>query len=139
MSRKMLKLLYRSFDKSLTEDERHQLDSALQRSANLRETKSQIEALRGGISSIRFKPARPFLGERVVRRLVSAADPRIAGERFWEVLFDSFRRVALIASIVLVAVVGFRWLTGGFGSSTKEVVLEDIIENETTVAMGETP
>lgn len=138
MIRTDLKLLYRSFDETLTAEEQQRLERALEQSPELRQQKEHLLSLRSEISEVRFPAGKPFLAERILRRISATAEIERIEERFWEILFHTFQRVAIVAAIALVVLTCFHLLQSDAVSSTDDVVLEDIIEYDPYQVIGMT-
>ena len=100
MNKKILKLLYHSFDSKLTKEEQEKLDEALADSRALREEKERIISLRDNISSISVKSFGPFFAERVTQRVKTLDNAQQNLYAFFESLRYLFRRVAIVGAIV---------------------------------------
>ena len=72
MDKKIVELLYRSFDDELSQAEQQQLDQALLESKDLREEKTRIAQMRTAISDSGEKSFKPFFAEKVIRRIREA-------------------------------------------------------------------
>lgn len=106
MKKKILELLYLSFDGRLSDEERRLLEDALSRSPGLREEKERIEALRQTVAQQAIRSFRPFFAERVMHAIATARGAKNGLERFAEALQLAFRRVALVgATAILVLLV----------------------------------
>jgi hypothetical protein len=135
MYQKNLKLLYRSFDQKLKPAEQKRLEQALQTSDELHKVKQDLESLRREISGIQHPPARPFLAERVLNRIRFSDRKASAEERFWETLFYSFRKVAVVTAITVLIVLGFYLANEEVVFADHEVEIEDLLETDTFIAM----
>jgi hypothetical protein len=106
MKKKILELLYLSFDSHLSDEERRLLEDELSRSSRLREEKARIEKLRRTIGQQTVRSFRPFFAERVMHAIATAREAKNGLERFAEALQLAFRRVALTgAAAILVLLV----------------------------------
>ena len=65
MAKKILKLLYRSFDEELNQKEKERLDRALKESEKLRKEKDQILAQRQALAESSASSFEQFFAERV--------------------------------------------------------------------------
>lgn len=130
MNKKIIELLYRSFDEELAPNERQRLDDALAKSAALREEKERMTAMRAMISDSSKKSFHPFFAEKVMRRLRQAeSDP----ETFLDSLISVFRPVAFAAIIILIMLISYNLnktenysLAGALGEH--QVTLEEVID-----------
>jgi len=113
MKKNISELLYLSFDGQLTEDEQQWLKEALEQSAQLRQEKERIAALRGSISSGAPKSFRPFFAERVMRAITTAREAKSGLQRFSESLQLAFRRVALVGATVILLLLAFNIVRTG--------------------------
>jgi hypothetical protein len=104
MNKKIVKLLYRSFDDELSQAEQQQLDQALLESKNLREEKGRIAQMRTAISDSGEESFKPFFAEKVIRRIKEA---KHAQENFFDSLIYVFRPVVIAVTILLLALVSF--------------------------------
>lgn len=129
MNKKVIDLLYRSFDGTLTPGERKELDEALSRSKELRNEKDRIVALRNEISASAAKSFRPFFAERVMHTITSAAKAKNGLEKFFESLKLAFRRVAVVSTMAILLLLVYNFvksgdisITGAFGMSQETLV-----------------
>jgi hypothetical protein len=102
--KKIVKLLYRSFDGRLSREEQKLLSAALDNSAALRREKEQIEAQRREISHTAVHSFKPFFAERVMMQ-VNALAGKTNGldvQMFYESLVSVFRRVAIAGTAVSI-------------------------------------
>jgi hypothetical protein len=106
MNKKILKLLYRSFDDELKDKEKKQLAEALQRSEALRREKESIISQRKAIFESSERSFKPFFAERVISNIQSAkgANGFIA---FYESLKLLFRRLVIVGAVVLIVLISF--------------------------------
>ena len=135
MHQRIMKLLYRSFDDQLTDIEQRQLQEVLAKSKDLREAKNRLQWLRGDISALKVPAGKPFLAERVLQRIHAARAVSNIHERFWESLFYMFRRVAVATAVGVIILIGFYIANEGILFADNEVVIEDIIEADTYLAL----
>ena len=103
-NKKILKLLYRSFDDRLDEKEQKILTQALEDSPGLRLEKEQIETQRKSLSNSTVQSFRPFFVERVMAQ-VNALEGKTNGpdlQMFYESLVSVFRRFAVVGAVISV-------------------------------------
>jgi hypothetical protein len=102
--KKMLKLLYRSFDDPLPEEEQQRLKKALENSPGLRREKEQLEAQRQAVANSAIHSFKPFFADRVIS-LVKARESQPNGlelQRFYESLLAVFRKVAIAGALLSI-------------------------------------
>jgi hypothetical protein len=133
MNKKILKLLYRSFDSQLTRQEQQQLDEALANSRTLREEKERIISLRDDISSLTAGSFKPFFAERVIERINRLDNTEQNLYPFFESLWYLFRRVVIAGAVVAIILVSHNlWvsrditLASAFGAS--QVTVEQLLK-----------
>jgi hypothetical protein len=103
-NKKMLKLLYRSFDDRLEEKEQQILIQALEDSPELRREKEQIEAQRKALATTAAQSFEPLFVERVMEQ-VNALGGKTNGlgmQMFYESLVSVFRRFAVAGAVISV-------------------------------------
>jgi anti-sigma factor RsiW len=104
MNKKIIELLYRSFDDRLSQAEQKILDQALSNSTELRAEKNRIAHMRTMIADSGQKSFQPFFAEKVMRRIRQAAR---APESFVDSLIAVFRPVAIAATILFIALLSY--------------------------------
>jgi len=103
-NKKILKLLYRSFDHRLKEKEQKKLAQALEHSPGLQQEKKQIEAQRKILANTEIQSFKPFFVERVMAQ-VNALGGKTNGldlQMFYESLVSVFRRFAVAGAVISV-------------------------------------
>jgi len=96
MEKNLYNLLLRSFDAPLKDEERRQLDRALDASGDLREMRKEIVTLRDGLQATRQSSLKPFFAERVMERL------RAPEQSLADYFVSVFRNVAIGATVLVV-------------------------------------
>jgi len=104
MNKKILDLLYRSFDDELTREEQQRLDKALSNSKELREEKIRIDQMRTVISDSCQESFHPFFAEKVMRQIREAERTQ---ESFFDSLIYVFRPVAIAATILFIVLMSY--------------------------------
>jgi anti-sigma factor RsiW len=104
MNKKIVELLYRSFDDKLTPAEQQRLDQALSDSKELREEKIRIAQMRTVISDSGQRSFQPFFAEKVMRRIREAKRTQ---ESFFDSLIEVFRPVAIAATILFIVLLAY--------------------------------
>lgn len=140
MSKRIRKLLYKSFDHELSQEERRLLDEALAASKELREEKAGIESMRDTVSAAAADSFGPSFPERVMQRIKTEKRKASQSEMFFESLVRVFRPVAAAAMIVLIAIAAYNMsvngsvsLTGALGQP--DVTLDQVLDPATALAM----
>jgi hypothetical protein len=107
MDRKILKLLYRSLDFTLKKKDRRRLDRALEESAELRQHKAELAAMRQAIADGAVRSFRPQFVERAMARIQSGGE----SAEYQDILFGAyrtmFRRAAFVGLVILVVLVSY--------------------------------
>jgi len=104
MNNELIKLLYRSFDETLTQCEQLQLDDALAQSRELRDERDRIAQMRSTISNSSAPSFQPFFAEKVMRRIREADRKQ---ENFFDSLIEVFRPVAIAATILFIVLLSY--------------------------------
>lgn len=112
MNKKILKLLYRSFDEDLDEKEQKLLEEALKKSEELRREKEQILAQRQAVSQSAVKSFKPFFAERVMKRINALGKKENALENFYDSLKAMFWRFATVGAVGLIALIIYNLIAG---------------------------
>lgn len=110
MNKKMLELLYRSFDDVLKPEEQQQLEETLIKSKKLQEEKEQIVTMRTTISGSAAQSFKPFFAEKVVRRITALQEEERSQVTFFDSLFYIFKPVAIAAAILLITLLSYNLL-----------------------------
>lgn len=134
MNKKVIDLLYRSFDGTLTPGEKEELNEALAKSRELREEKERITTMRSALSASAAKSFRPFFAERVMHAITSATVKRNGVELFFESLQFAFRRVAVVGATAILILLAYNLvksgdisIAGAFGMPQE--TLEEVLES----------
>jgi hypothetical protein len=103
-NKKILKLLYRSFDDRLKEKEQKKLEQALEHSPGLQQEKKQIEVQRMILANTAIQSFKPFFVERMMAQ-VNALGGKTNGldlQMFYESLVSVFRRFVVAGAVISV-------------------------------------
>jgi len=129
MNKKVLELLYRSFDGKLTPGDQKELERALSESKELRREKEKIAAIRSAISASASESFRPFFAQRVMHAITSTAETKNGLELFFQSLQLAFRRVTVVAATAIFLLLIYNFvksgdisITGAFGMSQETLV-----------------
>ena len=103
---KLIHLLYRWFDGTLSQTEQQKLDEGLKESESLTKEKMQIQFIRKQIAQSKVKTFQPGFAQKVLAQieLLGEDNRTLDLQRFYDALLWSFRRVALagVAASVLL-------------------------------------
>ena len=127
-NKKMLKLLYRSFDDRLEEKDQQILIQALEDSPELRLEKKQIEAQRKAVTNTAAQSFKPFFVERVMEQ-VKAMGGKTNGlgmQMFYESLVSVFRRFAVVGAVISVLLFIYNQGIGDILSLEEALTMSDI-------------
>lgn len=132
MNKKILELLYRSFDSNLDEKEQKQLAEALKNSEELRKEKEQILAQRRTVSDSAERSFKPFFAERLMNRIDSIFEKN-GLEIFYETLKSVFRRFAIVSAVIMIVLISYNLATRDNLSSEEifyasDVTFEEILD-----------
>jgi hypothetical protein len=140
MAKKIIELLYRSFDDSLSDEEQNQLTRALSQSAELRKEREQILKLRGAFAGSHAHSFKPFFADRVMNQLKIAQSHKNEAETFFNSLVAVFKPVAIAVAIILFSLLTYNLkqtknytLAGALGE--KKIMLEEIVDPIYTLTM----
>jgi len=121
----MLDLLYRSFDSTLSDKEKMQLEEAMQKNPGLKDEARQIQMMRDDIKQ-NIKPQfEPLFADRVLFRLQDSEDDFLTG------LLWSFKRVAIVSAAAAVLLVVSNFITSGELSFDSILGLQQLTLEET--------
>jgi hypothetical protein len=112
IDKKILGLLYRSFDSDLGKEEKKQLEEATKISEELRKEKEQIEAQRQAVSDSAAQTFKPFFAERVMSRIHALGEKENTLETLYESLKAVFKRLAIVGAVVMIALISYNLIIG---------------------------
>jgi len=127
-NKKILKLLYRSFDDRLKEKDQQKLTQALEDSPGLRQEKEKIQTQRKIIANTAARSFKPFFIERVMEQ-VNALGGKTNGlglEMFYESLVPVFRRFAAAGAVISVLLFFYNLGVGEILSLEEALTMSDI-------------
>jgi hypothetical protein len=132
MNKKILDLLYRSFDKELSSAERKHLNEMLQKSKKLRSEQQNIKLMRDSITSSAEQSFSPTFSDQVMARLRMKKQKQTNGvEDFLDSLLWAFKRIALVGSLVTLLLIGFSTIQKGKLSLDSLLALPQVNLEET--------
>lgn len=107
MDKKMIDLLYRSVEQTLSEAEQRELDDALARSAELQQERELLQAMFHAAGSERRAGFAPFFDSRVMARIAAARTNAgaVSELSFFDSLVYAFQRVAVIGALAALAII----------------------------------
>jgi hypothetical protein len=130
MDKKILRLLYRSFDDELNVKERRQLEKAIEESKQLQKEREQILAQRQALAAGSRPSFKPDFSERVMDRIESLGTKKNGFESFYETLLFMFRRFALVGAAILLLLLIYNLQTGDILSSEEIIFVSDFTFEE---------
>jgi len=142
MNKKILKLLYRSFDTPLNEYEEKKLKKALAESEGLRKEKERVENLRGMITESGDSSFSPFFADKVMREINTLSEETIHLEMITDWLSLFFKRVAIAGAVVAAILIFYNLKDASQVSlaevfNVPEITVEEIVEPVFTLEIGE--
>ena len=130
MDKKILRLLYRSFDDELNEKERRQLEKAMEESEELQKEREQILAQRQALAASSRPSFKPDFAEQVMDRIESLGTKKNGFESFYETLLFMLRRFALVGAAILLLLLIYNLQTGDILSSEEIIFVSDFTFEE---------
>lgn len=104
-NKKIIELLYRSFDDNLKEKEQKQLAETLENSKELRQEKELIAAQRQAVSDSAAQSFKPFFAERVMNRIKEISEKKNTLETFYDTFKAVFQRFAIAGAVIMLALI----------------------------------
>jgi len=133
MNNKLIKLLYKSFDSSLTSKEQKNLNQGLDDSSALREEKEKIKLMRQGLMDQKQNSFTSFFAERVMNQIQSDRNQQVQQESVFDSLITLFRPIAITTAMILIILVSYNLkktenytLAGALGQ--EQVTLEQVMD-----------
>ena len=132
MDERMHELLIKSLDWELAPAEQSELESALAASPELRRERDELLSIRELIGAGSARRFGPFFAERVMNTIRSARREQAVGMPFFELLQYMFRRVAIVAAMVVAILLVYNLNQGGSVSiasafGAKETSIEEVL------------
>lgn len=112
MNKKVLKLLYRSFDDELTDREQKKLDTALAQSSRLQDLKTEAAARRKILSQAEPCSFGTHFAERVMNRINSGTVAENGIETLYNAFKLVFRRFVLAGALALLILITYNLTIG---------------------------
>jgi len=142
MNKKIVKLLYRSFDAPLKKHEKEKLEKALSKSAKLRKEKERIENIRKSVPQIAGSSFSPFFSSKVMREINTLDENVFYLASTMEWFTSLFKKIAIAGAVGIIALIIYNVSDVSQISVSKifgvpEVTVEEIIEPVFTLEMGE--
>ncbi len=133
MNDKLLDLLYKSFDSSLTSKEQEILKKGLSESATLRGEKEKIEFMRERLADSEQASFKPFFAERVMNQVRTNRKQLVQQESVFDSLLALFRPLAIATTVILIVLLSYNMkktenytLAGALGQ--EQVTLEQVMD-----------
>ena len=130
MKKKILKLLYRSFDEELNMKEQKRLEEALKKSSDLRREKELIAEQRQAISQSASSSFQPLFAERVINGITSLEKTENGLELFYKTLRTAFQRFAIVGAVIALILITFNLGIGDSLSSEEIFFISDATYEE---------
>jgi anti-sigma factor RsiW len=111
MNPRIRDILYRSYDETLSEQEQHELNQALKRSADLRREAQYIRDMRqelGSLPSVSFSEG---FSDRVLKTVERLGRYRSSQPDFGTALVFMFRRLAVAAVMTVFTLLSVYWIS----------------------------
>jgi hypothetical protein len=113
MNKKILKLLYQSFDTKLGKKNQKKLDDALEMSESLRLERERALTQRQALASRGSQSFTPFFTDRVMGKIESLGQTKKNGfDLFYETFKAMFQRLAIASAVVLIVLVSYNLIKG---------------------------
>ena len=110
--KKILKLLYRSFDTDLSKKKNLRLEKALHESKALRDEKGLILSRRKAFTENSERAFSPYFADRVMSQISAIGDKKNTQESFYDALVFVFRRLAVVGTLVMIGLIFFNIIQG---------------------------
>ena len=140
MKEKLLDLLHKSFDSSLTSKEREILKKGLSESAALRKEKEKVELMRERLADSKQGTFNPFFAERVMNRIKTNQKLQQEKRTSFDSLVVLFRPIAITTAVLLIILLSYNMkktdnytLAGALGQ--EHVTLEHVMDPTYTLTM----
>ncbi|MFC2161012.1 hypothetical protein ACFLRX_05100 [Acidobacteriota bacterium] len=130
--KRILNLLYRSFDTDLSKKKKLRLEKALNESKDLKDEKELIHSRRQAIADSAEKTFRPYFSDRVMAQIAAIEDQKEPLESFYDALFYGFKRLAVVGALIMIVLLFFNVFQGHIISVeeiffTSDLVMEEIL------------
>ena len=110
--KKVLKLLYKSFDTDLSKKKNLRLEKALDESKDLKDEKELILSRRQAVTDSAEKAFRPYFADRVMTQIAALGDKKDTQESFYDALMFGFKRLAVVGGLVMIVLLFFNVFQG---------------------------
>ncbi len=130
MNPRIRDMLYRSYDESLSEQEQHELNQALNQSAELRREAQDLRDMRqelGSLPSVSFSQG---FSDRVVKTVDRLNRYRSSQPDFGTALVSMFRRLAVAAVMTVFTLLSVYWISD-------TAILPDGVQSVSQISMEE--
>ncbi len=134
IKRKVLRLLYKSFDAELSAKEEQILKQAFGECKDLEHTKQTLHAIRNGLADGAAGGFHPFFADKVMHK-INNRNREIRKVYFFESLRAAFRRVALAGALAILILLSFNILQGL--KITANPTLDEILVSAFTISLEE--
>ena len=128
--KKILKLLYRSFDTVLNEKKQQRLDEALEQFQDLKEEKENILSRREAATDNAERAFKPYFADRVMAHIAAIGDKKDTQESFYDALMLGFKRLAVAGGLVMIVLLFFNVFQGYVIPTDEAFFASDLILEE---------
>lgn len=128
--KKLLTLLYRSFDSDLSKRKKQRLDEALKQSKNLREERDLLYSRRQAVKVSTEKAFRPNFADRVMVQITAIGDKKEPQESFYDALMYGFKRLAVVGALVMMGLIFLNVIMGNVIPVDEVFFASDLILEE---------
>jgi hypothetical protein len=130
MDKKILKLLYRSFDDELNEKEQVRLEKALEEYEELKNERELILEQRQALAGSAAPSFKSDFAERVMDRIQTLDQKKNGFESFYDTLLLMFRRFAIVGAAILLFLLIYNLQTGDILSTEEIMFASDLTFEE---------
>jgi hypothetical protein len=133
MNNKLLKLIFKELDSTLTEIEKAELTKGLAESEELQIEREKILKMRMVVAASSKESFKPFFAERILQKINKPSQDVIGFEAFVDFLVNPFRKITLTAAFLVLILISYNLgisgdisLDGAFG--IPRVSVEDALD-----------
>ena len=125
MDKKILELLYRSFDSDLKPEEREKLEAALENSEELQTHKEEILKMRVSLKQNRTESFGYMFADKVMNK-IRRIEEKSKDELFFDSIISIFRPLVIAATFLLVFLISYSVISDNSGLFNDSQDVHDI-------------
>ena len=110
MDKKILELLYRSFDSDLKHDEQKMLNKALEKSEDLKSQKEEILKMRASLKKNKSQSFGYMFADKVMQK-IHKIEEESEEQLFFDSIISIFRPLAIAATFLLVFLLSYQMIS----------------------------